>query len=153
MSMNEVIWTSNRCFVCMYMCMCFFSNVRICPYIPVAFNFLYERECVSYIFYTCIVCVCEFGWVKILSYFDFKSISKYNGMRMCQIWTGSHTDARTHARTYSNPFNHSVEICVFYPVNFPYAKSITFSLFFIILYIHAPSIIIHLISSLSINPS
>ena len=123
--MNEVIWISNRCFVRMYLCVCecfFLYNVFVRFEFVIVYSscvrFRYEREIYSvyYIFMHWLhVCVCVFVVVS-KSYPISKSISKYNRMRMVlNICTSSHT--RTHVHT-AIQFNHSVEMCVFYPVNF-----------------------------------
>lgn len=103
-------------------------------------------ECVTkvffllYMFYFVFVCVDAYR-VKSYPILRFESISKY--------WL-----SYTHARTYRNPFNHSVKMCVFYPVNFHYAKiHNSFVLIVSHKWIHAPSITIHLITSLLIPPS
>lgn len=84
----------------MYMCMCFFSNVRICPYIPVAFNFLYERECVSYIFYTCIVCVCV-SLVESKSY-PISILNRFPNTMECECAKYGLALIQMHARTHAH---------------------------------------------------
>lgn len=132
----ELNWTSNRCFVCQYVCMevCVFVQ-SICPFrirdfvcIPDAFDFDMRGENVCFLY------VCVRLCVKILSYFNrFESkLSKYSGM----LWFPS-----THAHT-ANPFNHSVKMCVcFIRWNFSICQ-IRYSFFLInsLSLIHAPSI-------------